>query len=64
MKEDELEYLRIPSFPLAVRKEDRYNQFLNMLMYDVGSKDLLMRPIPFDVGMLQFEIVRKKVDLV
>ena len=31
-----------------------------MLMYDVGAKQLLMQPIPFEVGMLQFEIIRKK----
>ena len=31
-----------------------------MLMYDVGSRNLLMQPIPIEVGMLQFEIVRKK----
>lgn len=31
-----------------------------MLMYDVGAKNLLYQPIPFEVGMLQFELSRKK----
>ena len=31
-----------------------------MLLYDVGSKQLLLQPIPFDCGMLHFEIIRKK----
>jgi hypothetical protein len=57
---EDLDHLRIPSFPVTVRKEDAFNQYLNMLMYDVGSKNLLMQPIPPEVGMLQFEIVRKK----
>ena len=43
-----------------MRKEEYFNQYLNLLMYDVGSRSLLMQPIPFEVGMLQFEIVRKK----
>lgn len=29
-------------------------------MYDVGAKNILMQPIPFEVGLLQFEIQRKK----
>ena len=58
--EEDVEYLRIPSFPLAVRKEEAFIQYVNMLMYDVGAKSLLMKPIPFEVGMLQFEMVRKK----
>lgn len=37
-----LDHLRIPSFPVSVRKEEVFNQYLNMLMYDVGSKQLLM----------------------
>ena len=57
---EDLEHLRIPSFPVSHRKEDVFNRYLNMLMYDVGSKNLLMQPIPLEVGMLQFEIVRKK----
>ena len=32
-------------------------------MYDVGAKNILMQPIPFEVGMLQFEIQRKKSGL-
>ena len=52
MKDEDVEYLRIPSFPLSIRKEEFYNQYLNMLMYDVGAKNLLTQPIPFEVGML------------
>jgi len=50
----------MPSFPIAHRKEDIYINYINMLTYDVGAKQLLMAPIPFEVGMLQFEIIRKK----
>ena len=57
---EEEEFLRIPGFPLAIKKEDCYIQYINMLMYDVGAKNLLMQPIPFEIGMLQFEIIRKK----
>lgn len=55
-----MEKLRIPGFPVAVRKEDVFIKYINMLMYDMGSKQLMMQPIPFEVGMIQFEIVRKK----
>ena len=57
---EDLEYLRIPSFPVSQRKEDFFTQYLNLVMYDFGARSLLMQPIPFEVGMLQFEIVRKK----
>jgi hypothetical protein len=43
-----------------VRKEEAFIQYVNLLMYDVGAKNLLMSPIPFEVGMLQFELLRKK----
>ncbi|CDW83825.1 tubby-like protein [Stylonychia lemnae] len=58
--EDDQDYLRIPGFPLALRNHDSYIQYINMLMYDVGGKSIMMQPIPFEVGMLQFEIQRKK----
>jgi|LauGreDrversion4_2_1035121.scaffolds.fasta_scaffold192579_3 hypothetical protein len=51
-KTEELERLRIPSFPVASRKDDAFNRFLGQLMYDVGAKNLLMQPIPLEVGML------------
>ena len=55
-----MEQLRIPSFPMAHRRDDLFNQYLNLVMYDVGARQLLMQPIPLEVGMLQFEIIRKK----
>lgn len=57
---EEWERLRIPNFPVSVRKDEAFHRFLNGLMYDVGSRSLLMQPIPPEVGMLQFEIVRKQ----
>ena len=52
--------LRNPSFPVAVRHEEYFNTYINKLMFDNNSRDIMMQPIPFEVGMLQFEIRRDR----
>ena len=51
---------RIMSFKVAVCDTEAYNAFVHQLVFGNKARDLIMQPMPFNIGMLKFTIERHR----
>ena len=63
-RSSEIRSLNRPSFPIFNPHIEFLNQYIELLMHDKeSSNDLIMRPIPFEVGSVSLELVRNSFGL-